>query len=85
MKHLLDQIEELYFLGGNLNEILRETKAIGLPKEKKAHKVWTTMEIRTAKEMREEGYTYREIAQELGRKPKQISQRLYRIRDREAI
>jgi len=28
MNGLINQIEELYFLGGNLNEILRETQSI---------------------------------------------------------
>lgn len=76
INNTLTEITELYFRGGNLNEILKVAKEEGYGK--KLHKIWTSLELRKAKEMREEGNTYKEIAEKLGRNAKGVSQRLYR-------
>ena len=94
INNTLTEITELYFRGGNLNEILKVAKEEGYGKEyirvyimqcsengKKLHKIWTSLELRKAKEMREEGNTYKEIAEKLGRNAKGVSQRLYRYEE----
>ena len=60
----------------NINNTLEEGYG------KKLHKIWTSLELRKAKEMREEGNTYKEIAEKLGRNAKGVSQRLYRYEGR---
>ena len=75
----LNEITELYFRGGNLNEILKVAKEEGY--SRKLHKIWTSLELRKAKEMREEGNTYKEIAEKLGRNAKGVNQRLYRYEE----
>lgn len=76
MDALLDQMLELYFLGGDLNEILSVAKEQGYGKRN--YKKWTTLEIIKVKRMRSNGYTYREIAETLDRNANQVSQAYYR-------
>ena len=81
MKELIDQIEELYFLGGNLKEILKAAESYK-PKIKKIYIPWTDMEVEIVETMRNKGYTYKEIAWELGREPIHVSQKIYYMGNR---
>ncbi len=83
MNELLNQIEELYFLGGDLQEILMVAIEELQPRQKKIYIPWTQEEIEIANIMRKKGYIDKEIAWELGREPNHVSQKRYYMKTRQ--
>lgn len=81
MNELINQIEELYFLGGNLQEILmvaiEEMESKKKFKKKQIHVPWTREEVKLANKMKKDGYLDKEIAWELGREVRHVRDKRY--------